>query len=153
MTLYTEGFSRFVTSTTEADGDLADGRCPHESIKIVAPKLMPVVRHAFLLGVSDVALAKLCRRAAIPLPGRGYWQRTEAGQPMRPPALTPAPNGLPQLIEDSRNQTCNPLAHRYDGVTGVRGPGESAGFPELIAVRTYIVVIVASLKFCGWWIA
>lgn len=38
----------------------------------------PVSEIAARLGVSDVALAKLCRRAGVPIPGRGYWQRTFA---------------------------------------------------------------------------
>jgi integrase len=33
----------------------------------------PVMEIARRLGVSDVALAKLCRKAAIPIPKRGYW--------------------------------------------------------------------------------
>jgi hypothetical protein len=43
-------------------------------------------------GISDVALAKRCRALAIPIPGRGYWARVEAGQkPSRPklPAREP----------------------------------------------------------------
>src|SRR5260370_25819410 len=36
-------------------------------------------------GISDVALAKRCRRLGIPAPGRGYWARVDAGQrPYRP---------------------------------------------------------------------
>lgn len=36
-------------------------------------------------GISDVALAKRCRRLGIPVPGRGYWARVDAGQqPYRP---------------------------------------------------------------------
>src|ERR1700733_1540742 len=36
-------------------------------------------------GISDVALAKRCRRLGIPIPGRGYWARIDAGQtPYRP---------------------------------------------------------------------
>jgi hypothetical protein len=31
-------------------------------------------------GISDVGLAKVCRKLKIPLPGRGYWARKEAGQ-------------------------------------------------------------------------
>jgi integrase len=58
----------------------------------------PVSEIAARLGVSDVGLAKLCRRAAIPIPGRGYWQRAEAGQPIGPPPLSPAPEGLPELL-------------------------------------------------------
>ena len=43
-------------------------------------------------GISDVALAKRCRRLNVPIPGRGYWARVEAGQkPTRPklPAREP----------------------------------------------------------------
>ena len=44
--------------------------------------------------VSDVALAKKCRKLKIPLPGRGYWAKLAAGKffrgrPARPPFLTP----------------------------------------------------------------
>jgi hypothetical protein len=39
-------------------------------------------------GISDVGLAKRCRRLGIPVPGRGYWARVDAGQqPHRPRLL------------------------------------------------------------------
>ncbi len=60
-------------------------------------------------GISDVALAKRCRGLGIPLPGRGYWARLDAGQnPYRPQlptreaqrgdagALTVAPSVVPE---------------------------------------------------------
>ena len=38
------------------------------------------------LGISDVALGKLCRRLQVPKPPSGYWARISAGQkPRRPP--------------------------------------------------------------------
>ena len=38
------------------------------------------------LGVSDVAVAKLCTRLQVPKPPRGYWARVQAGKtPRRPP--------------------------------------------------------------------
>jgi hypothetical protein len=38
------------------------------------------------LGVSDVAIAKLCARLQVPKPPRGYWARVRSGQtPRRPP--------------------------------------------------------------------
>lgn len=58
----------------------------------------PVSEIAGRLGVSDVGLAKLCRRAAIPLPARGYWARVESGQQIDVEPLPPAPAGLPELI-------------------------------------------------------
>ena len=45
----------------------------------------PLAQLAKDFGISDVALAKRCRRLGIPLPGRGYWARIDAGQtPYRP---------------------------------------------------------------------
>lgn len=45
----------------------------------------PILELAKSFGLSDVALAKRCRRLAIPVPGRGYWPRVTAGQkPFRP---------------------------------------------------------------------
>jgi hypothetical protein len=58
----------------------------------------PVAEVAKRLGVSDVALTKLCRRARIPIPGRTYWQRTEAGQLIGPAPLRQPPEGLPELL-------------------------------------------------------
>ena len=50
----------------------------------------PTVRLAREFGISDVALAKLCRRCNIPLPPRGYWAKLAAGQSLLRPNL-PAP--------------------------------------------------------------
>jgi hypothetical protein len=38
-------------------------------------------------GISDVALAKRCRKLSIPVPGRGYWAKKTSNQPVaaRPP--------------------------------------------------------------------
>jgi integrase len=58
----------------------------------------PVSEVAVRLGVSDVALAKLCRRAGIPIPGRGYWQRVEAGRAIQPTPMMDAPEGLPEWL-------------------------------------------------------
>jgi hypothetical protein len=43
----------------------------------------PMARLAKQYGISDVALAKVCRKLAIPVPGRGYWAKKEAGQTLR----------------------------------------------------------------------
>jgi len=49
----------------------------------------PLRKLAQRFGISDVAIAKRCRRSNIPLPGIGYWAKKEAGkqvfQPMFPP--------------------------------------------------------------------
>lgn len=48
----------------------------------------PTTEVARELGISDVALAKLCDRLQVPKPPRGYWARVRAGQTPRRPPLT-----------------------------------------------------------------
>jgi hypothetical protein len=57
----------------------------------------PVRDVARRYGVSDVALAKACRRLSVPLPGRGYWAKRGAGTaPPRPPLPdAPGPRRVP----------------------------------------------------------
>ncbi len=43
-------------------------------------------------GLSDVGLRKICDRADIPTPGRGYWAKVAAGQRFARPAFRPAKN-------------------------------------------------------------
>jgi len=50
----------------------------------------PMTKLAAELGISDVGLAKACRRHAVPVPPRGYWAKLKAGQ--KPPQIPlPAP--------------------------------------------------------------
>ena len=45
-------------------------------------------------GISDVGLAKVCRKLAVPVPGRGYWAKKSAGKPVRKrPDLVAIPPG------------------------------------------------------------
>lgn len=44
----------------------------------------PVLKLAQEIGVSDVALAKACRKADIPLPARGHWAKPAESRPRRP---------------------------------------------------------------------
>ena len=39
--------------------------------------MTPMQKLAMQFGLSDVGLAKLCRRHEIPLRGRGYWARVQ----------------------------------------------------------------------------
>src|SRR5258706_2717584 len=48
-------------------------------------------------GISDVGLAKRCKRLGIPVPGRGYWARIDAGQ-------TPYKPKLPERKEQYRDR-------------------------------------------------
>lgn len=47
----------------------------------------PAVRLAKEYGISDVALAKICKKLEVPKPGLGYWARKESGFKMKRPPL------------------------------------------------------------------
>ena len=77
----TDSLSRpeFVSATPNSryDRDVLYERVWKLTIRILAKEY----------GVSDVALAKACRRLHVPLPGRGYWAKKAANRPVeaRPP--------------------------------------------------------------------
>ncbi len=49
----------------------------------------PMLRLSKEIGISDVGLAKVCRRMKIPVPGRGHWAKVASGRQIRRPALKP----------------------------------------------------------------
>lgn len=49
--------------------------------------LRPMVKAAADYGISDVGLKKICAKHRIPVPGRGYWAKKAAGQPVKQVAL------------------------------------------------------------------
>jgi hypothetical protein len=61
----------------------------------------PLRKLAAEYGISDVGLAKVCRKLEIPLPGLGHWTRIACGHTIARPAL-PAMEGLPVLIRQIR---------------------------------------------------
>ena len=63
----------------------------------------PITKLAAEFGVSDVGLAKACRRHAVPVPQRGHWAKLKAGQT---PARTPLPT--PELDVEVHFATSDP---------------------------------------------
>lgn len=55
----------------------------------------PITALAKAYGISDVGLAKTCKRHNIPRPARGHWAKLAVG---RPPARPPLPDGADILI-------------------------------------------------------
>ena len=49
----------------------------------------PMTTLAKAYGISNVGLASVCRKLAIPVPGRGHWTKKEAGQEVKPLPLPP----------------------------------------------------------------
>ncbi len=57
----------------------------------------PLLRLAKEIGVSDVAVGKACRRAGIPLPGRGYWAKNTKER--QRPSLPGGTDNIHDIIE------------------------------------------------------
>lgn len=72
----------------------------------------PIRQLATEFGISNVAVAKACRRANVPVPGRGYWAKVQAD---KKPRRTPLPdiNNVrllsPEEIAEQAGQTRIPL--------------------------------------------
>src|SRR5947208_12931945 len=64
-----------------------------ELYKLVWSK--PLVLLAKDFGISDVGLAKICKRLNVPRPYRGYWALIAAGRKMSIPSLPPAKRDTP----------------------------------------------------------
>lgn len=63
----------------------------------------PVSKVAEKYGISDVAIAKVCRKLKIPVPGRGYWARKSAGYSVKKRPLLPFKNA-PILFHAERTR-------------------------------------------------
>lgn len=59
----------------------------------------PMTKIAKRLGISDVGLAKACRRAGIPVPERGYWAKSQHGKKVQRKPLPPTkPDELETIV-------------------------------------------------------
>ncbi len=58
----------------------------------------PMLEVAKKYDVSDVALAKTCKKLGVPVPGRGHWARVAAGRAIKTPPLPPRAKDVPEEI-------------------------------------------------------
>jgi hypothetical protein len=61
----------------------------------------PISTLAKQLGISDVAIAKACRRADIPSPGVGYWAKVQHGKKVTRTPLPPSTSKTPAVVQMS----------------------------------------------------
>jgi hypothetical protein len=80
------------------------------------------------IGISDVAIAKHCRKLGVPTPERGYWAKLQAGKKVERKPLPPRCLGTFNRVEISGTLTSD-LRRRVVGE-----PGEDAGEVEAIDV-------------------
>jgi hypothetical protein len=73
----------------------------------------PLTTLATAYGISNVGLAKICRRLNVPTPGRGYWAKVAHGQSDARPPLPPARTG-DQTKAVIRASQLPPTKDRYE---------------------------------------
>jgi hypothetical protein len=103
----------------------------------------PMMELAKDFGISDVALAKRCRRLGIPVPGRGYWARVDAGQTPYRPKL---PKREAQWGDDSA-LTVAPSVGAYSATilaSEVAQEALQSAAPESVPARIAALTIVPS---------
>jgi hypothetical protein len=76
------------------------------------------------IGISDVGLAKTCRKVGIPIPERGYWNRLHAGKKVRKAPLPPRDLATLNHVEVSGTLVPE-LLNRFRGEPGVDAEIES----------------------------
>lgn len=76
------------------------------------------------VGISDVAIAKHCRKADIPIPERGYWNKLHAGQEVTRTPLPPRDLATINVIEMG-GALPPELRARITGEPGIEGEPES----------------------------
>jgi hypothetical protein len=83
----------------------------------------PMKRLAPRFKISDVGLAKRCRLLGVPIPPRGYWEKSVAGKAPERPPLPPAPADYEERVRLEREyrdeDSCR--AERADDLLG-KGP-------------------------------
>jgi hypothetical protein len=73
------------------------------------------MRHvAERLGISDVGLAKTCRRANVPVPERGYWAKRQAGRAPTQAPLPPRGFGMSRDVRIGTQDSRPGRAHAED---------------------------------------
>lgn len=76
----------------------------------------PIQKLAEQFGISDRGLAKICLRYQVPVPGRGYWAKIDAGQPANKTPLAKLDNpGLEPVHVGVFKREVNPyVAHALE---------------------------------------
>lgn len=77
----------------------------------------PMARLSAGLGLSDVGLAKICHRANVPVPPRGYWAKKRAGVGMQQPPLPICTDGAFQefrFASETKPKASRQLPAGYD---------------------------------------
>lgn len=114
-------------STSQREEPVALRLTREQLYELVWSEPMSRLRNA--IGISDVAIAKHCRKAGVPIPERGYWNKLHAGKKVAQTALPP--RDLATVNDIEMSGSLPPELHaRITGEPGIEGE------PETIDVLT-----------------
>jgi hypothetical protein len=99
----------------------------------------PLRNVARSMGISDVALAKRCRKEQVPVPPRGWWARKQAGKRAEVAPLPPLPFAMRNYFPAIDRTAGEPI----DGDEASPGPPV---FRDIATVTLEIQAAVAKLK-------
>ena len=101
----------------------------------------PMKTVAARVGISDVALAKHCKKANIPVPNRGYWARKQAGK-------TTIQLSLPPRFPSASDRVGGSSHHHYYGCdwAGVPVPPVPTFDEEMSPVKERARVLVGKIR-------
>lgn len=77
----------------------------------------PMTKLAKEYGISDVALAKICKKLNVPYPWRGYWRRKETGKSIKQLSLPPNTDPAKQRVTIHRTIRPEPVAPLSEDAT------------------------------------
>jgi hypothetical protein len=93
---------------------------------------IPMMNLAKQYGLSDVGLAKICKKHKIPRPPRGYWARKAGGYNMK---RLPLPKGDDVAIEISPSIRSQSVYQVKDSLAGMSPPHEADEEPIVVPDR------------------
>ena len=99
-------------------------------------------------GISDVALANVCRKLQIPLPGLGHWTKIHCGHTIPRPPL-PAAENLPVLMRPVPKQETPLLAEDLPKLEMIQQIEEGATPPVTSAMLAHPLVETAKRVLSG----
>lgn len=111
---------------------------------------LPMKTLAARYGVSDVALAKFCRRRQVPVPPRGYWAKKRSGQAVDRPALAE----FIRPVREPKKLQSEPASNQSPAKADPAEPSESSGTGPIKqhwrahALSAHTVVLVRAAV--GW---
>lgn len=79
----------------------------------------PVSVVAKVYGISDVGLAKMCRRLAVPIPGLGYWAKKQHGKAVEQIPLPPPPADTKLEVTINTYRKVAPDPEQLEKATGI----------------------------------